>query len=53
MPIKARKFKIDETPMQLKVKATYKSMIKKGFFDKLEIKYLNAWIYDVQKLFNN
>ena len=28
MPIKARKFKIDETPMQLKVKATYKSMIK-------------------------
>lgn len=31
----------------------YKSMIKKGFFDKLEIKYLNAWIYDVQKLFNN
>lgn len=31
----------------------YKSMVKKGFFHKLEIKYLNAWIYDVQKLFNN
>lgn len=30
----------------------YKALIKKGLFDIKEIKYLNAWIFDVQKNIN-
>ena len=47
MPIKARKFKIDETPMQLKVKATYKSIIKNA--EKQTDKELNEKVQVIER----